>query len=94
MSRYDYNGPAAAEWTLDEADFVVGVSCAVETRDDGWHGQVIDSPYLLHDAWPTLSTLTLRLPGRDPAPIHPAAVSSGLSEPPILEFVGEGPPPF
>jgi hypothetical protein len=94
VPRYDYQGPAAAEWTLDESDFVVGVSCAVESRDEVWQGQVVEFPYLLDDAWPGLDTLMLRLPGREPVPIHPAAVGSDQPEPSALGFVGEGPPPF
>ncbi len=93
MSRYDYNGPAAAEWTVDETDFVVGVSCAVETRDDDWHGQLREVPYLLHDVWPALDTLRLRLPDREPTEIHPAPCSDASGET-ILAFVGDGPPPI
>ena len=94
MSRYDYNGPAAAEWTVDETDFVVGVSCAVETRDDVWRGQLREVPYLLHDAWPALDTLRLRLPDREPTAIHPAASPSDASGEPTLAVVGDGPPPI
>ena len=94
MSRYDYNGPAAAEWTVDGADYVVGVSCAVETRENAWYGHVVEFPYLLHDVWPVLDTLRLRLPDREPASIHPAVVSAEASDPSTLGFIGEGPPPL
>lgn len=86
-----YEGPAVIEWTLDGAEHVVGVNCALDIFGDAWGGQIVDCPSHLETAWATLATFWLRRAGFEPTQIFPAPTETEQGN---LGFFGDGLPPF
>ena len=91
--RRNYHGPAAIEWALNNAQYVVAVTCSVEVAGDTWQGRLTEYPPDLTTAWAVLDTFSLRRSGFEPSRVHPA-VTAAHEATSALGFLGHGPPPF